>query len=339
MFRPFIIPVFLPHSGCPHRCIFCNQTAITGYTEKFPGRHDLLKTISRFLQHKGKNRGKTEISFYGGNFLGLSWQQIQLCLDAATSFVEKNKVDGIRFSTRPETICPQILRRIAAYPITTIEIGVQSMIDSVLELSNRGHSAADARQAMALLKKTEYQTGIQMMVGLPGDTRHGSLFTAMEIAALAPDFVRIYPTLVIKGSPLAQWYQTGRYHPLTLEDCVSRVKRLYQIFTAFHITVIRMGLQATEGLSSESVLAGPYHPALGHMVLSEIMKDLAVKKISYLAPDVSEVVLRVHPKNYSRMQGLNRKNISELKETFRLSRIHLLADDAIPVSDVAVALL
>ncbi len=327
MAKPFIIPIFLPHSGCPHRCVFCNQSAITGSDEKFPTVDTLRAQIDRLMPYKGKNRGKTEVSFYGGNFLGLSPEKAQMCLDTVAWYVDSKLIDGIRFSTRPDSITPKSLKRIESYPVSTIEIGVQSMAENVLSLSRRGHSATTTRQAITMLKQTAYQIGVQIMVGLPGDNELAAALTAREIVEMAPDMVRIYPTLVIKGSQLARWYREGIYTPLSLDACVTRLKELYRIFTNHHITVIRMGLQATEGLSSGSVIAGPYHPAMGHMVLSEIMLDKAKREIQGgLAPGQTEVRLRVHPKNISRIQGLNQKNLIELKKTFHLTRIHLSPD-------------
>ncbi|MFW5902196.1 MAG: elongator complex protein 3, partial [Thermodesulfobacteriota bacterium] len=336
--KPFIIPVFLPHCGCPHRCVFCNQTAITGSAADFPDKKKLQETIRKFLSHKGKKRGKTEISFYGGNFLGLTREKIRACLEAAQYFTGQNAVDGLRFSTRPDTISRGRLQWIADYPVSTIEIRVQSMVDAVLDASRRGHSADDARQALARLKQAGYQTGIQLMVGLPGDSPERSAYTAREVVSLAPDFVRIYPALVIENSPLARWYRAGRYRPLSLNECVSRVKDLYRIFSAADIPVIRMGLQATDGLSSGGVLAGPYHPALGHMVRAEIMRDQAAEKIRQLAPArAAALTLRVNLGNYSQMQGLKRQNLTELKTAFALSRIDLIADPELPESFVSVS--
>jgi len=336
MAKPFVIPIFLPHSGCPHRCVFCNQTAITGNTEKFPTPDALRAEIDRLMPYKRENRGKTEVSFYGGNFLGLSSEKIRMCLDTVACYADSNLIDGIRFSTRPDTITPENLKRIEGYPVSTIEIGVQSMAENVLSLSKRGHSAAATRQAVPMLKQTSCQIGIQIMIGLPGDNEVAAALTAREIVGMAPDFVRIYPTLVIRGSRLARWYRQNRFVPLSINACVKRVKELYQLFTAHDITVIRMGLQATEGLSRGSVLAGPYHPSMGHMVLSEIMLDEAKKKLQGLAGDHTEVSLRIHPKSFSRMQGLNRKNLTELKKSFHLSRIHLVPDPNMAELSVSV---
>lgn len=330
MAKPFIIPIFLPHAGCPHRCVFCNQTAITGSNEDFPAAHDLRKEIDRLLPYKGKNRGKTEISFFGGNFLGLSPQKIRMCLDIAAEYADLQAIDSIRCSTRPDTITPETLKLIAGYPVKTIEIGAQSMAENVLSISRRGHGSAAVRQAMALLKRGGYQTGIQMMIGLPGDNAVAAALTAREVVKMAPDFVRIYPALVIKGSRLARWYRENRYTPLSLSACTLRLKQLYQLFTSHQIKVVRMGLQATEGLSVDNVIAGPYHPALGHMVLSAIMLDQAAHQLQQISPVRQDVRLRIHPKSLSRMQGLNKQNLATLKHAFNLTRICLLSDSEMP---------
>jgi len=324
--KPFVVPVFLPHAGCPHRCVFCNQTAVTGTHDGFPAPEQMRTEIERFLSYNGRNRETTEIAFFGGNFLGLSRQRIQMCLDVASAYINAEKGDGLRFSTRPDTITCRTLQWIAPYPVTTVEIGVQSMADEVLTLSNRGHTAADTRRAISKIKKTSYQLGVQLMVGLPGDNPDISEASARAVVDLAPAFVRLYPVLVLKGSRLENWLREKRYQPLSLDDCVAQLKQLVQLFSAHHIKVIRMGLQATDGLSAGSVLAGPYHPALGHMVLSEIMRHHAEIEIRKLNPPISDLTLWVHPKSYSRMQGLNKGNLIKLKESFQLHRIHLLTD-------------
>ena len=330
MRKPFIIPIFLPHSGCPHRCVFCNQTAITGNSERFPTAEGLRAQIDRQLSYKGKNRGKTQISFYGGNFLGLPMEKIRMCLETATGYADSNLIDSIRFSTRPDTITPTTLEWIASYPVSTIEIGVQSMAENVLFLSRRGHTAERTRQAMILLKQTAYEIGMQLMIGLPGDNEVAAALTVREIVKMAPAFVRIYPTLVIEGSRLARWYQQNRYRPQSLDACVARLKNMYQLLTTHGIKVVRMGLQATDGLSAGSVIAGPYHPSLGHMVLSEIMLEKADDALRLLGPSQSEVRLRVHPRSISRMQGLRRQNLEALRNAHRLAAIHLLADPRMP---------
>jgi len=275
--RPLIIPVFLPHAGCPHRCAFCNQTAVTQASQPIFSPEKLQSKIEKFLHFNRKPRHPVQIAFFGGNFLGLKENDIISLLDEAEKFVSKGTVDSIRISTRPDTIYEKRLNALKEYSVSTIELGVQSMDDQVLAAAKRGHTASDTQRAVTLLKEKNYEIGLQMMVGLPGDNDIKSMTTGRRIADLKPDFVRIYPTIVLSDSLLARWYAEGKYTPLSLEACVTLVKQLFLLFKDEQIPVIRMGLQASEELeNSSTVLAGPYHPAFGHMVHSEIFLDMAI---------------------------------------------------------------
>lgn len=325
--KPFIIPVFLPNAGCPHQCAFCNQTAITGERQKKISSEKLNSYINEFINHKGPQRKKIQISFYGGNFLGLKKDYVCSLLDEASKFVRQGRVDSLRFSTRPDTIDKDRLVIIKDYPVSTIELGVQSMDDRVLAMARRGHTAVDTEKAVCLLKERNYEIGIQMMVGLPGDSDTGAFATGRRIAGLYPDFVRIYPTLVLDKSPLAGWYRKGEYTPLSLKKCVSLVKRLYLLFEEKNIIVIRMGLQASESLSKEStILAGPYHPAFGHLVFSEIFLDKALAAMELENPLRDRISIKVNPKNISRIRGLNNSNIEILKKRFNIKAIQIIPD-------------
>jgi len=273
--KPFIVPVFIPHAGCPHQCLFCNQRATTGRSATFPQAGSIRAEIDRFLAYRRDKRRPTEISFYGGNFLGLSPDRIADLLDLAADYVRCAAADGIRFSTRPDTIDPERIELITNYPVTTVELGVQSMRDDVLALCRRGHTSTDVRDAVAGLRTLpELRLGLQMMIGLPGDSEAGALDSAVRIADLGPDFTRIYPTLVLEGSPLARWYSQGRYTPLSLTAAVDLARRISGIFQSRGIPVIRMGLQPTEELStSAALIAGPFHPAFGDLVHSAAWLD------------------------------------------------------------------
>ena len=233
--RPFIIPIFIPHAGCPHQCVFCNQVSITGAKQKMATPAELRFQIHEFLKYKKENRKPVQIAFFGGNFLGLKSEKIKSLLDSAAEFVRDGQVDGIRFSTRPDTINQQSLDIIKDYPVSTVELGVQSMDDQVLALAGRGHSASDTVRAVEQLKERHFSIGLQMMVGLPGDDEAGALTTAQRIADLGPDFVRIYPTLVVANSRLAGWYKNGDYAPLSLEEGVTPGKKnLSEIYKGGH---------------------------------------------------------------------------------------------------------
>ena len=340
--RPFIIPVFLPNFGCPHQCAFCNQPAITGIKHNTFPPEKLRFLIHEFLQFKDKNRSPVQIAFYGGNFLGLKEHYLKALLDASGQFVESGEVDGIRFSTRPDTITNERLDILKEYPVTTIELGVQSMDDQVLAMAKRGHTAGDTIKAVGLLKERGYTIGLQMMVGLPGDDEATSLATGRSIADLAPDCVRIYPTVVLKNSLLARWYKHGQYTPLSLEPCVTLVKKLYLLFDEKKIPVIRMGLQASKDFENEAtILAGPYHPAFGHLVYSEIFLDMVKDHLrsnrEFTQTAFDTLLIKVHPQSISKMRGLKNKNIEILKNTFPITSIAIIPDQSVAINASSVS--
>ena len=335
--KPFIIPIFIPHAGCPHRCAFCNQNTITGTPAQIPSADTLRIQIETFLSYKKPDRKLVEIAFYGGNFLGLPSDQIRGLLKQSAYFIEQGRASGIRFSTRPDTITTDRLDILKDFPISAVEIGAQSMDDEVLALCLRGHSASDTQKAAELLHRRGYIIGIQMMVGLPGDNDAKAMETGKKIAALMPAFVRIYPAIVIRDSLLHRWYEMGKYAPLSLECAVSMVKQLYLLFKEKKIAVIRMGLQASADLEpGVSVIAGPYHPAFGHLVLSEIFLDKTSSLM--VSADVSgkDICIRVHPKNVSKMGGICNRNIIALKEQFRMASLKIIPDDSLCCEEVNV---
>ena len=326
---PLIIPIFLPHAGCPHQCVFCNQSSITG-THAMPASKDVHSQIKNFLGYTHQQPQRIQIAFYGGNFLGIQTQTLQRLLAVATEYVTAGKVTSIRFSTRPDTINRHQLDMIKDFPVSTIELGVQSMNNSVLKRSERGHTAEDNINAVQLLKNNEYEVGVQLMVGLPGDSAQRLDASARAVARLKPDFVRIYPTVVLSGSPLAACYQKGDYVPLSLPEAVSQVKDLYLLFKSKNIHVIRMGLQASGDLQNGSnILAGPYHPAFGHLVYSEMFLDMAIAAIKSENLKGRAVRLHVHPRSVSKMRGLKNENIKQLCQIFDLQKVDIVPDDSL----------
>lgn len=332
-----VIPVFIPHSGCPHRCAFCNQTYITSQSVSLPSLSDIEQTVTEFLQYKG-TRKEVQLAFFGGNFLGLNPSDVKKYLECTLELKQKGMIDSVRFSTRPDTILPETLDLLAGYPVSTIEVGAQSMNDHVLEVARRGHTAKDTSRAAKMIKRKGIFLGIQMMTGLPGDTEAASIQTAREIIRLSPDFVRIYPLIVLKGSPIAQWYKAGTYTPPSLAESVRLVKTLYTLFTGHDIPVIRMGLQASDMFDDPDLaIAGPWHPAFGHLVLSELMYDKAKGVIrSHLEqhPEETRVTLQVHPASESRLRGDKNENINRLKTRFPNLTIQILTDGRMSLKEV-----
>jgi histone acetyltransferase (RNA polymerase elongator complex component) len=337
--RPFIIPIFLPHAGCPHQCVFCNQISVTGVERDIVSPEKVERQIREFLEFNQNDRRPVQAAFYGGNFLGMGKESVKRMLNLATKFVKNKAIDSIRFSTRPDTIDRDRMDMIKNYPIATVEIGVQSMDDRVLAIVKRGHSADDTERAVSMLKDRRCQIGLQMMVGLPEEDETGSLSTAYRIGELEPDFVRIYPTVVLKNSLLARWYENGTYRPWSLERTVDHVKTLYLFFKERNIPVIRMGLQAAEDLDSgAAVLAGPYHPAFGHMVHSKIFLDMAVAIVKARGTSCDTVSLKVHPRSISKMRGLNNNNVDILIKRFNIKNLEIIPDASIDQDRLALSL-
>jgi histone acetyltransferase (RNA polymerase elongator complex component) len=335
--RPFVIPIFLPHAGCPHQCVFCNQASITGKKETSISGQHLQSRIEAFLKYNHKKRRPVEIAFFGGNFLGQTTDTVKILLKEAKKFVVRGEVDGIRFSTRPDTIDRQRLELIRDFPVSTVELGVQSMDPGILMTSGRGHSDLDSEHAVGLLRDSHYNIGVQIMIGLPGDDSDKMIKTGQRVADLRPDFIRIYPTLVIRGSPLAKWYQEGKYRPLSLRKAVTRVKDLYLLFQKAGIPVIRMGLQHESGFDDpETILAGPYHPAFGHLVYSEIFFDRASMAMASDNTPGETFQISVHPRNVSRMKGLNNENIIKLNALFHPKSVGIRSDPNITENNLKV---
>ncbi len=336
--KPFVIPIFLPNMGCPHRCVFCNQTPVTGETRHIPSPEELCSRINTFLYYKGKERKPVQIAFYGGNFLGLREDDIISLLYESAQFVRRGMADSIRFSTRPDTIDPHRLDLIKSFPVSTVELGVQSMDDRVLSMANRGHTALDTERAAGLLKERHYEVGMQMMVGLPGDDETGAVDSAEKIAGLSPDFVRIYPTVVLADSLLAKWHKAGTYVPLEMDECVTLVKNLCLFFREKRIPVIRMGLQASEELEKggDNILAGPYHPAFGHLVYSEMFLDKATSMMEATKIGHDSLLIRVHPRNISEMRGIRNRNVELIKKRFHIRSVNVLPDPSLEQGEVKI---
>ena len=339
--KPLVIPVFIPHSGCPHQCAFCNQSIITNQKSslpKLPGKTALHQIVTQYLQYKGL-RKYVELAFFGGNFLGLAHETIIQLLDMVQPYIHTKKIDGIRFSTRPDTITQQTLDLVQPYKISAIELGVQSMNDEVLLKSRRGHTSMDTIKAIDLLKGYPFKIGVQVMVGLPGDHEDSLFKSTKKLVKLTPDFARIYPLMVLKSSLMEQWYNQGRYQPLSLEESIRLVKGMVQIFKAAKVDVIRMGLQASDMMEDESmVLAGPWHPAFGHLVFSELFYDRVCNKIDR-SPDLlksERLALIVHPRSDSRLRGDKNTNLKRLGRRYPSLKFSIRLDATLSVDEVGI---
>ena len=276
----FVIPIFIAHQGCPHRCIFCDQLTITGHAEQEEepvSPVTVKKTVEEWLAHSGKKvRKEVQVAFYGGSFTGLPVQRQKELLGAVKPYIDVGRVNTIRISTRPDYIDENIVAILKKHSVSIVELGIQSLDRNVLQASARGHSPEQSESAINFLKEEGFTVGAQLMCGLPGDSTRTLLKTANKIAALAPDFVRIYPALIIKGSGLEKLYLNDSYKPLSLSKAIALTCKVKKIFDQYHIRVVRMGLQPSRDLE-EKVLAGPYHPAFGELVISRTLFKQARK--------------------------------------------------------------
>ena len=325
MKREYVIPVFVPHLGCPNDCVFCNQKSISGQ-KKQVSQEEVKKTIEYYLENIKDDDCIKEIAFYGGSFTGIEVEKQEELLSLAYEYIENGQVDSIRISTRPDYIDKETLKRLKKYKVKTIELGVQSANDYVLGRANRGHTFKDVVKASKLIRKNRFKLGHQMMVGLPESNRTDEINTAKALIKLKPKMVRIYPVLVVKGTRLEKEYNEGIYEPLTVVQAVETCKQLVKMFTSKKIDVIRVGLQNTDEITDprdgkSEVVAGPYHPAFGQLVESGLWYDAIVEKIKKLNVKVQEVEVTVNPIDVSNVVGHRRENIRKLKKTYDVDLI------------------
>jgi histone acetyltransferase (RNA polymerase elongator complex component) len=320
-----IIPFFIQHRGCPHRCLFCDQTAITGAEAgAFHGHGEMLRETIELWLSRFENRTQIQFAFYGGSFTCLPEAvQIQL-LNSVRPYLEAGKIESLRLSTRPDCINGEICELLWDSGVRTVELGVQSMNDAVLELSERGHDAADVRLAASLLKQYGFSLGVQLMPGLPGDTTGSFIQTVQDVIELDPDFVRIYPALVIRNTGLEQLYKSSRYRPLSMNRAVALTSRARQLFLKRNIAVIRMGLQPSAELE-HNIIAGPYHQAFGEMVVSRNWFR-RIRQLFSRVKDDGTIVVTISDRDYSSFVGLKRSNIKRLKQLFPQCRLEVKTD-------------
>ena len=323
--REHIIPVFVPHLGCPHACVFCNQRRISG--QQVPAA---AQTVCEAIEKAAAlplHGAKRQLAFYGGSFTAIPARQQEELLAVAGDALNRGEIQSIRLSTRPDAVDAAVLRRLKRFGVETVELGAQSMDDEVLHRSGRGHTAADVENAARLVKAAGFRLILQMMTGLPGDTEDKSLETARRLIALRPDGVRIYPTVIVRDTALYDLWKAGRYREHRVEDAVQICAKLLPLFEAARIPVIRLGLNPTEELSGGAAVAGAYHPALGELVRCRVYRDRAEALLEGIAPG-SRATLIVGKGKTSQMTGQHRQNLSWLSQRFSLAALSVREDPA-----------
>lgn len=325
MKKQYIIPIFVPHLGCPNDCIFCNQKSISGQKSNMT-KEKAKEIIENYLKSIDKENAQIEIAFFGGSFTAIEEERQEELLQVASEFVKSGQVESIRVSTRPDAIDKKILKRLKKYKVKTIELGVQSSNNYILKRINRGHTFEDVKRAAKLIRWNGFRLGVQMMVGLPESTTIDEINTAKELIKLKPKMVRIYPVLVIKNTPLEKELEKGTYKPLTLVQAVEVCKEIVRLFHNKNIDIIRIGLQPTDEISEpgsekSEVVAGPYHPAFRQLVESAMWYDAIVGKIKRLNVKVKEVEVTVNPVDANNVIGHKKENVKNLKELYDLNLV------------------
>ena len=307
MSRRSIYPIFLPHAGCPHRCIFCAQV-LTSSCVCLPDHAATLETLLVSLPQSGDG----ELAFYGGSFTLLAEIEQERWLGLGGRLLAAGRIAALRISTRPDAVTPAIARRLAAAGVATVELGCQSFDPEVLRQAGRGHSAAAAAQALPLLRAEGIAVGLHLMPGLPGADAGEALHSLQLALALQPDFLRIHPTVVLRGTALEKLYESGEYTPLSLTAAVQLGAAMLRRARAANIPVIRFGLMANENLDSgAAVVAGPYHPAFGQLIRSRLWFE----RISALAESGGRF-FRLHPADLADVFGQHRSNFIELNSRY-----------------------
>lgn len=317
--KHYIIPIFVPHEGCPHNCVFCNQDSITGEESRISSEVaekiilDYLKTINR-------NGAIIEVSFYGGTFTGINIELQNELLEVAYKYKSSGAIDKIHLSTRPDYINREILDNLKKYSVDIIELGVQSLDKDVLMMSGRGHTEEDVVIACKLIKEFGFILGLQIMLGLPGDTFSKDISTTRKVISLKPDICRIYPALTIRNTPMEDMYIRNNYVPYNLDETIELTKNIYSMLIANDINVIRIGLQPTDEINENAeVVAGPFHPAIRELVESKLFNQVIENTLEEI--NSNEIIIKVNNKDISKVFSNRKKYFYETVSKYPDKRI------------------
>lgn len=313
-----ILPIFIPHAGCPHQCVFCNQKTISG--QKNAAESGAREQIARWLQWLRPSL-ENEAAFYGGSFTALDSDLQERLLFLTDELLERGIIGSVRLSTRPDYIDDKKLELLKKHGVRLVELGVQSLDDRVLEAAGRGHTAADVVQAMKRLRSYNFKTGLQLMVGMPLQSFSSLQDTVAQVIKLQPDIARIYPLLVIEGTPLAESWAKGEFQPLSLEEAVRQSAWVYDQLTTNGIKVIRVGLQPDDELCAPgNILAGPFHPSMGELVQSFLLRERLTDKL-LAVKGAARIVISCPAKMESKLRGMKNSNIKYWQQLLAPAKI------------------
>lgn len=332
---PLIIPIFIPHQGCPHRCIFCRQEAIAPKDRLGP--EDVGRALERAVGSPGFDRCRgTEVAFYGGTFTGLPEDRMAGLLAAVQPYIVRGAIRSIRVSTRPDCIHERQMEFLKRSGVSTVELGAQSMDNRVLALSRRGHSAEDTVRSVRVLKKHGFKVGIQLMPGLPGDSEPLFLRTIEAVRDLHPDMARLYPALVIRGTGLQRQYLEGGYRPLSLDEALTQCAEGCARLEESGIPVIRMGILNSRSLVEEGeVIAGPWHASFGHLVRCRVYW----RRLEPLLPmpgEAARIALRVPRRELPLIRGYKNEGVRMIEGKTGAKVTEIRPDDSLCPGEIRV---
>ena len=338
--KPFIIPIFIPNVACPHRCVFCEQQRITSETEGIPNPEKIRSIIELAIKsRKFPKTRRAEVAFYGGTFTGLSLAKMASLLAPIAPYIDKGFISHIRISTRPDFVDSRKLDFIKQFSVKIVELGAQSMNDTVLQASRRGHTSEDTVRAVTELRNHQFLVGIQLMPGLPGDSQKIFRETVEKVIELKPDYVRLYPTVAIKGTALARYYEKGKYHPLGLEEAVVICADAVDRFESSGIQVIRIGLMSSPSLiEGGQVVAGPWHPNFGELVRCKIYHRKISKSLP-MGTDGKTLEIRVNIREVPLFRGFKNSEIRRIERLTGARNIKVKGDERIPKGKIEVKII
>tara|TARA_B100000686_G_C16673921_1_gene908023 strand:- start:309 stop:1325 length:1017 start_codon:yes stop_codon:yes gene_type:complete len=316
-----VIPVFIPHEGCPYRCSFCNQLKITGVNIQ-SDEMAINKAIESYLNIFKSNDLpiKREVAFYGGSFTGLELERQKHLLNAVQPWIRSGQINSIRVSTHSLLVNQNNISLLKTNGVKTVELGVQSTNDAVLKSVGRPCEFQRVKSAVKIIRDNELKLGLQLMPGLPLDNELIFMESVNDVISLKPDFVRIYPTLVIKNTELFEMYNFGNYVPWSLDRMIELVKISLIAFQKADIPAIRVGLHADPSML-ENFVAGPYHPSFKYLVDRLIARDKMFELLNLLEDLPKTVTFRIPSRQVSLYLGHKKDNILAIKKKFGIQHI------------------
>ena len=317
-----LLPFFIPHIGCPYICVFCNQPRISGHQEMVTPAI-IRSSIQRAVSEQGYS-GQWEVAYFGGSFTAIPQEVQDTLLEPAKEAFQQGLIQGIRLSTRPDAIREDRLKELYASGVRTIELGVQTLEESMLVEAKRGHTVEDVELACTHIRKQGITLGIQLLPGLPGETWQTLVETAVRAGRLQADICRIYPVIVIEDTELADRVRQGSYVPLTIEQAVAYSAFLKSYLEGKGVQIIRVGLQSTEDFDAgRGIVGGPYAPAFGELVVNyQVRQHLqqTIEEHREVFEDIVSVKVEYTRAVTSKVRGLKNSNILYFMEQYGYAR-------------------